>query len=120
MPILVDDIRTRLDDVKDPCSVGAGMPMGLDEMGLVKRIEVRETRVSIEIRLTSPSCFMHSYFIDEIQWRVGELPGVDQVDVEFDLGVDWAPSMMRQDVRERRDEIIRGRVRQLHEARQRR
>jgi metal-sulfur cluster biosynthetic enzyme len=110
VPGLIEEIRRRLDEVRDPCSVGAGSPMGLDEMGLVKGIAVDAGRVTVSIRLTSPSCLMHGYFIDGIKEHVRAVNGVESVEVRFDAGMEWEPGMIREDIRRARERRFRERV----------
>jgi hypothetical protein len=38
-PRVVAEIRRVLDGIGDPCSVGNGIPMGIEEMGLVESVE---------------------------------------------------------------------------------
>jgi metal-sulfur cluster biosynthetic enzyme len=113
-PQLIERIRSELDEVHDPCSVGAGSPLGLDAMGLVKDIRVENGRVVVDLRLTSPTCLMHGYFIDEIDARLGRIEAVEEVEVRFDTGVDWDPTMIREDIRRLREERLRQRVAALN------
>ena len=107
---LAERVRATLDEVHDPCSVGAGFPLGLDEMGLVKDVTVDCGRVVVDLRLTSPSCYLHSYFIDEIRKHVEPLDGVASVRVVFDAGLEWEPGLMSADVRRRRAQLLRRRT----------
>ena len=96
-------IRELADEIKDPCSLATATPLGLDEMGLVERVQISETGdVAIAIRLTSPLCVMVGYFRAELRSRVLALTGVRQVEVTFDRGLDWHPSYMSPDVLRRR------------------
>lgn len=89
-PPLVEDVRGVLDGIHDPCSVAAGVPMGLDEMGIVKTIAVSdEGEVAVTFRLTSPFCEMVAFMRQETIARVSELPGVSAVVVDHDNGLDW-------------------------------
>jgi metal-sulfur cluster biosynthetic enzyme len=107
-----DQIRRVLDEIKDPCSVAASVPMGLDEMGLVKSVDISPTgRVDIELRLTSPFCEMIAFLRNETLRRVGELPGVTEVCVRQDSGLDRDPEMIAPDARARR----RRRLQRLHD-----
>jgi metal-sulfur cluster biosynthetic enzyme len=99
------------DEIKDPCSLATDLPLGLDEMGLVEAVEVGpDGDISIAIRLTSPTCVMVGYFRDELRRRVAELPGVREVEVRFDRGLDWDPSMMSPRVRRLRAARLRVRM----------
>jgi metal-sulfur cluster biosynthetic enzyme len=96
------DVLACLHQIKDPCSVATGHPLHLEEMGLVKSIEVDAGagRAAVDLRLTSPTCVMVGYFVTEIQKLVKEtLPEIDDVDVTFDRGFDWTPDMMSERVK---------------------
>ncbi len=107
---LEQQIRSILDGIKDPCSLAAGMPLGLDEMGLVRSIDISpDGEVAIALRLTSPFCHMIGFFKSEATARVGELPGVCAVSLTADNGLDWSPSAMSVAVRERRAQMFSSR-----------
>lgn len=85
-----EDIRQILDEIKDPCSVAASVPMGLNEMGIIKSVCVNpDGHVDIELRLTSPFCEMISFMRNEALSKIGGLPGVTGVSVRHDSGLDW-------------------------------
>jgi metal-sulfur cluster biosynthetic enzyme len=97
------DIRAILDDIKDPCSVAASIPMGLDEMGIVKHVTVASSgHVEIALRLTSPVCEMIGYMRKEAIARIGALPGVTGVSVSHDSGLDWDHDMIAPEAHARR------------------
>ena len=100
---VVAEIRRRLDTIGDPCSVANGVPMGIDEMGLVEAVELDDAgNVVVRLRLTSPTCFMVGYFNVEAKKRVLEVPDVKSVEVTADIGLDWMPSMMSAGATKRR------------------
>jgi len=90
-----DGVRAVLDEIIDPCSVAAGAPAGLDEMGLVRRLSVREAPggVAIEVRIgvTEPGCMMGASFAINARERLEALAGVVAVDVALDHEADWEP-----------------------------
>ena len=101
------DVRTVLDEIKDPCSVAACVPMGLDEMGIVKAVHVgADGHVDVELRLTSPFCEMIAYMRNEAMAKVGSLPGVTGVSVRHDAGFDWDPDMIAPQAQARRRQRI--------------
>lgn len=92
---LTEDVRRLLDEIKDPCSVATSVPMGLTEMGLIKSVEIRAGgRIDVELRLTSPFCEMVPYMQQEAIRKIGELPGVTEVCVTHDSGLDWEHDMI--------------------------
>lgn len=98
-------VRDCLRQIKDPCSVATGHSLHLEEMGLVKSVDVdAETgEAVVDLRLTSPTCVMVGYFVTEIQKLVAEaVPEISHVEVLFDRGFDWTPDMMSEDVRRAR------------------
>lgn len=97
-------VRERLDEIVDPCSEARGTDISIVEMGLLKRIEVDGGTVHVELRITSPSCMMVGYFIEEATERVGALSGVEEVTLETDAGLSWREEMMADSAQRRRQE----------------
>ena len=109
-PRVAADIRRALDSIGDPCSVGSGVPMGIEEMGLVEAVEVDlDGNVVIRLRLTSPTCHMVSYFKVEAEERARQVLGVRSVRAVSDTGLDWSPEMMSAAAKQRRRESLRAR-----------
>lgn len=101
------EVRRLLDEIHDPCSVAAGLHLGLVEMGLVKSVRVStDGDVDITLRLTSPFCEMVGFMKGEAIDRIAELPDVKSVNVQADSGFDWSPETMSADARRRRDERL--------------
>ena len=98
------EVRERLDRIIDPCSEARGTDISLVEMGLLKAIHVDGGSVHIELRITSPSCMMVGYFIEQAERHVGSLPGVEEVTLETDAGLSWRDEMMSEAALERRRE----------------
>ncbi|HEX6715013.1 MAG TPA: iron-sulfur cluster assembly protein [Thermoleophilaceae bacterium] len=88
-------IRAELNTIVDPCSVAAGAPAGLVDMGLVRRLEVDETRggctIRLTIGLTEPGCMVGASFVARARELLSELPGVARVDVALEHDCDWSP-----------------------------
>jgi metal-sulfur cluster biosynthetic enzyme len=97
-------VREQLDTIVDPCSEARGTDISIVEMGLLKKIEIEEGVVDIELRITSPSCMMVGYFIEQATERVGDLPGVEAVNLGTDAGLSWREGMMSERAKERRRE----------------
>jgi metal-sulfur cluster biosynthetic enzyme len=92
---LRSEVLRTLDDIKDPCSVGFGEPMGLVEMGLIRSVEISpKGDVSVCLRLTSPFCEMIGFFKTAAVEKLQNLPSVGSVAVEADSGFDWSPEYM--------------------------
>jgi metal-sulfur cluster biosynthetic enzyme len=102
------EIHRVLDGIIDPCSVSHGVPMGIDEMGLVRSVEIDDDgHVVVDMRLTSPCCLMVGHFVNETKERVGALPGVRSVELRHDTGMEWTPSMIAPAAEARRQLALR-------------
>lgn len=100
-------VRRLLDTIGDPCSVAVGVPMGLGEMGLLRRVEAdADGNVEIDLRLTSPSCMMLGYFKVEAERLARTVDGVRTVTVTSDTGLDWRPEMISAAAQQRRREAL--------------
>jgi metal-sulfur cluster biosynthetic enzyme len=95
--------RALLDGIGDPCSVASGTPMGIDEMGLIKSVELADDGcLHVAMRLTAPLCHNVGYFNVEIKQRLAALPGVSSVSVSMDHGLEWTPDLISADAQGRR------------------
>lgn len=97
-------VRALLDRIPDPCSLSAGVPVGLERMGLVRAARVEEgpdgAVVRVVVGVTDPSCFMGATFAAEAEHVLADLPGVARVEVALDDRFDWSPQDMAADYRE--------------------
>jgi metal-sulfur cluster biosynthetic enzyme len=88
-------VRAALNEIVDPCSVVAGAPAGIDEMGLVRRLSLTEqpggVAVEVHIGVTEPGCMMGASFAIRARERLEALAGVVAVDVRLDHAADWHP-----------------------------
>lgn len=105
------------DEIRDPCSVAAGEPLGLVEMGLIRGVEMAPAvggghEVTVRLRLTAPGCLYWLYFERELQTRVGALDGVESLRIERDRDYDWDESQIapaaRARLRRRRSAAMAG------------
>lgn len=107
MSDLRERILGRLDEVKDPCSVATGSPMGLAEMGLVRSVDISaDGDVHVVLRLTSPFCEMIGFLTESATKEIAGLPAVASVTVESDSGFDWSPEHMAPHQQQRRAERL--------------
>jgi metal-sulfur cluster biosynthetic enzyme len=98
-------IRATLNTIIDPCSSAAGCPAGLDEMGLVRAVEIRDVPAGADVRVvigvTEVGCLMSAPFATEAYKRLHALSGISAVTVELDLAFDWDPDDMSPDYQQR-------------------
>jgi metal-sulfur cluster biosynthetic enzyme len=89
-------IEERLSRVHDPCSVAAGRPTSLIDMGMVLGWALRADGV-LDLRLcvTFAGCTMAPHFVQAAIEQLATLPGVKRVDVRVDTDFEWTPERMR-------------------------
>ena len=100
--VLADRVRDSLTDIIDPCSAAHAKPMGLVEMGLVESVRADGGELTVQLRLTSPFCMMVGYLTAEIRAAAMRVPGVSNVRVKCDTGLDWDEDMIDRDAVARR------------------
>ena len=75
-----DEILAALGSVIDP-----ELRRPVTELGMVRGVELDGGRVDVTIALTVVGCPLRSSFEDQVSEHVGTLPGVDIVDLHFDV-----------------------------------
>ena len=107
-------VRECLNTIVDPCSVTAGAPAGLGDMGLVNMVRIdlgddgRRCAV-IKIGITHPFCMMAGVFLNEAQKRVVLIDGIDTVDVTLDSDTVWTPAQMSEGYQARLGQVRQAR-----------
>ena len=90
-----DQVTEALRSVVDPCSIATGAPIDLVDMGIVRGIEIDQTHVEIQLRLTSPVCWQATNITSAIEDAVMAIDGVEQVTCDTRSGAwEWTPDMM--------------------------
>lgn len=94
-------VRSEANAIADPCAIATGVPIGLDDMGLVKSVTVRPAapatagvEVALELRLTSPECLYAVYFERELRGRLVGQHGIASIAVEWGSPFEWSPELM--------------------------
>ncbi len=100
-----ETVRATLNGIIDPCSSAAGCAAGLDEMGLVRAVQLKQTDsgtdVTVIIGVTEYGCLMGAPFANEAYRLLKALPGTATVTVNLDGLFDWDRDDMRADYQER-------------------
>jgi metal-sulfur cluster biosynthetic enzyme len=84
-------------------------------MGLVRTVSIEKSgKVTVLLRLTSPGCMVGvAWFPHQIRTRLEALPGVTQVEVDFDDNFDWSEDDIVPEGRTRLAESRIARLRRL-------
>ena len=87
-----DAVYEALKEVYDP-----EIPVNIVDLGLVYGIEVEDGEVAVEMTLTAQGCGMGPYIAQQAEWRIAELPGVEDVEVELVWDPPWSPELITED-----------------------
>jgi metal-sulfur cluster biosynthetic enzyme len=92
------DVRAVLNQIIDPCSRVAGAPVGLVDMGLIRRLSVTPGVGTVDVHMvigvTEYGCLLAPSFADEARKLLDALPGIGVIDIELDAEFDWEPQDM--------------------------
>jgi metal-sulfur cluster biosynthetic enzyme len=88
-------VMSALDEVIDPCSVTAGAPLSVVDMGLVSDLVVSEEGgVSLQLRATSAMCTMIAGIMKDAEQRLARVEGITTVHVTLHGGTIWTEADM--------------------------
>lgn len=93
-------VRDALRRVVDPCSIAAGVPIDVIDMGIIKHVDIREGAITIILRPTSPFCFQLDMIAASIVEKVRDAVSLE-VSTDVDFAADWDPDMMSEQARAR-------------------
>lgn len=85
-------VREALATVYDP-----EIPVNLVDLGLIYRCEIKGRTVEIDMTLTAPGCGMGPVLVEDVRYRVGKVPNVEEVKVELVFDPPWSRDMMTEE-----------------------
>lgn len=90
-----DAIRAVLGRIHDPCSIAAGRPVSVLDMGLVRGWEREGGVLTVTFCVTFAGCTMAPHFAQAAAHDLAVLPGVERVETVIDTSFVWTPDKMR-------------------------
>jgi metal-sulfur cluster biosynthetic enzyme len=94
-PLIDDEIRAVLGRIHDPCSVAAGRPVSVLDMGLVCGWTLEEGVLTVTFCVTFAGCTMAPHFAQAAAHDLAMLPGVERIQTVIDTTFVWTPEMMQ-------------------------
>jgi FeS assembly SUF system protein len=70
------------------------IPVNIWDLGLIYDIAQEDARVKIQMTLTALGCPIGPVLAEEIRDKVGQLPGVEEVEVEIVFSPPWTPERL--------------------------
>jgi metal-sulfur cluster biosynthetic enzyme len=87
-----DGVMEALRDVYDP-----EIPINVVDLGLIYDCQVTKGDVDIKMTLTFAGCGMGPYIAQQAEWRIAEMEGVEDVNVELVYDPPWTPDMITEE-----------------------
>jgi metal-sulfur cluster biosynthetic enzyme len=91
MDLLGERIAAALAGVYDPCSVAAGRPISVVDMGLVTGWSLDAGVLSVVFCVTFAGCTMAPHFVAAARAELAQIPGVTAVHTRVDTAHIWHP-----------------------------
>jgi metal-sulfur cluster biosynthetic enzyme len=87
-----EKVLEALKEVYDP-----EIPVNVVDLGLIYGVEVEDGDVHVEMTLTAPGCGMGPYIAQQAEWRIAEVEGVEDVQVDVVFEPQWTPDRISED-----------------------
>jgi metal-sulfur cluster biosynthetic enzyme len=87
-----EGVMEALRDVYDP-----EIPINVVDLGLIYDCSVDKGDVDIKMTLTFAGCGMGPYIAQQAEWRIAEMEGVEDVNVELVYDPPWTPDMITEE-----------------------
>ena len=87
-----EDVLEALHDVFAP-----EIPVNVVDLGLIYSVEVDDGNVDVTMTLTFAGCGMGPYIAQQAEWRIAEMEGVEDVNVEMVFDPPWTPDQITED-----------------------
>ncbi len=87
-----EDVLEARHDVFDP-----EIPVNVVDLGLIYGVEVDDGNVDVTMTLTFAGCGMGPYIAQQAEWRIAEMEGVEDVNVELTFDPPWTPDQITED-----------------------
>jgi len=70
------------------------------DLGLVYNVEQTESKVNVDMTLTSPACPAGPQIIQQAKMALEKLPDVDEAEIRLVMSPPWSPERMTDDARD--------------------
>ena len=87
-----DEVLEALRDVYDP-----EIPVNIVDLGLVYEVDVDEGDVDVQMTLKFAGCGMGPYIAQQAEWRLAELEGIEDINVDLVFDPPWTPEMITEE-----------------------
>ena len=90
--VTIDEVQEALRDVYDP-----EIPVNVLDLGLIYDIKINDGQVYVQMTLTAPGCGMGPYIAQQAEWRLAEVEGIEDINVDLVFDPPWTPDMITEE-----------------------
>lgn len=90
-----EQIYEILGDIYDP-----EIPIDIVNLGLIYGVNVEDSRVNVNMTMTSPGCPAAQQIVTEARLLIEDLPDVEEANIEIVWDPPWTPEMMSEAAKE--------------------
>ena len=90
-----ETIYAALKHIYDP-EVG----INIVDMGLIYSLDLEDNKVGIYMTLTSPACPAGPQILSQVESKLRELDGVEEVDINVVWSPPWSPDMLSEEAKD--------------------
>ena len=87
-----DKVIDALKEVFDP-----EIPVNIVDLGLIYDVEIDGTDVDVKMTLTAAGCGMGPYIAQQAEWRLAEIDGIEDINVDLVFDPPWNPEMITEE-----------------------
>lgn len=90
--VTISEVQEALRDVYDP-----EIPVNVLDLGLIYDIKIDKGQIYVQMTLTAPGCGMGPYIAQNAEWRIAEIDGVEDVEVDMVFDPPWSPELITEE-----------------------
>ena len=75
------------------------IPVNVYDLGLIYEIETKDTTADITMTLTAPNCPMADILLGDVETYVGDVTGIDKVNINLTFDPPWDKDMLSEEAR---------------------
>ncbi len=75
------------------------IPVNVYDLGLIYKIDLQDDICNIDMTLTAPNCPAADFLVEDIKQKVGNVEGINTVNVNIVFEPEWSKDMMSEEAK---------------------
>ncbi len=95
--MLKEEIKKKLKEIIDP-----ELGINIVDLGLIYDIKIeKEGEVTITMTLTTPTCPLGDYILDEIRQKLSTIKGIKSITINLVFDPPWTPEKINEEIKKK-------------------